>query len=149
MDEQQLIDYHTDQVTWGVDDWCYYNAAHVQIKRITDGIINEVSDGLFNMSGSNLNDFCFPVTMDIKIISDDIRFYIDSIRKIEFNGLNWPRISNQFNIYWHDMRLSKLRGDNYKYEQYAKDARKFYDDLTEELRDLKMKTINDVHLLRR
>lgn len=78
--------------TFKVNDWCYCDFKLSQILRIEDGNINSVIDG-YTTSGGNYNGRCYPVTIDIKRISEEVDTIYDMIHKLKFNSLNFPEIN--------------------------------------------------------
>lgn len=72
---------------WEIGDWCF---SEFELKQITDirkykdgNAITSVTDGMFNHSGSFLNDVCYPMDLKIKGVSDFFKSYEKKLQNID------------------------------------------------------------------
>jgi hypothetical protein len=83
-------------------DWVFNDLVLKQIKSIDDGRIRCVTDGIFELSGYDLTDRTYPLTVDIKCISDTFKYYYDMLHRSGPRGLNFPDINRWLISKWVD-----------------------------------------------
>lgn len=91
--------------------WVFNEFELKQIKRIEDGKVKEVSDGVGLLGGYDL--VCFPVTMKIKRISDNVAYYSNKLDDGDYHGLNYPDIHRWLRSRWEEM-CNNLSDENVK-----------------------------------
>ena len=78
-------------MSFNVGDWVYHDYELCQVVRIDGERVKEVTTGFFITSGYEL--MCFPLTIKIKLISDNWMYCERKIRDAEGGRrLNWPGI---------------------------------------------------------
>lgn len=83
-----------------VGDWVYCEFELGQIKRMEDGRITEFTDGAFSHSSFNLTDRCFPLSIGIKLISDEYACWSTRLHREGSNVLNYPDIHRWLVAHW-------------------------------------------------
>lgn len=88
-----------------VGEWCYHDFELCIIKKALDdgSVISEVSDGICNYSSSYLNNTCYPLTIEIKRISDSVKHWHDKLHQIKKVKLNYARIQDKLVEIWVEM----------------------------------------------
>lgn len=102
-------------------DWCFFEFELHQIKEIKEGRINEVFDGISSCGGYDLNDRCFPLTLDIKRRSDSVYYWYRKF--MDDRHLNHPELTNRLVEMWVDLcnenDKEKLQSHYTKIDQFG------------------------------
>lgn len=88
---------------WKVNDWCFCEFKLQMIKEIKEGRITEVSDGYFCMGGHDLSDRCYPLSLQSKINSENVRRWSNDFHKIKNNTINYPEIHRTLVEKWQEI----------------------------------------------
>lgn len=83
-------------------DWIFYEFNLYQIETIDPerGVLS-ITDSHFNRGGYSLTEDCFPMSLDVKYVSDNVRYYYNEIHK--FKGLNFPDIQRELVRRWKEI----------------------------------------------
>jgi hypothetical protein len=127
-----------------VGDFGYFDFNLVEVKRIENGILKEVSDGMFSTYG-NLSDGYFPVSLRIKNISEIFMKLSNKIHENHFPSLNYPDIHRYLVSQWIDA----CNTNNEKANDIIKETESFVDDTLEYCEGTKQHTINGVRIVGR
>lgn len=84
-------------------DWCFCQFKLQQIHRTDDTNITSVSDGDFSLSGSDLSGQCFPLTMEIKRISDNVYYWSNEFHKLKNLNVNHPDLHLELIRRWSEI----------------------------------------------
>jgi len=88
-------------MNWNVGDMCFFEFDLSQVKEMRGNNVTKVSNGYMNTStGGSFNDRCFPVTLEIKLISDRYSSYSTKLHKQGLAGLNFPDIHRWLVAHW-------------------------------------------------
>lgn len=82
-----------------VGDWMFCDFELMQIKEMRDERITDVTDGFVTHGGRDFNNRCFPLTMCIKIISEEFKTWRDEIRKLG-NHINMNSVDALLIDWW-------------------------------------------------
>lgn len=127
-------------------DWCYCQFKLQQIMETTDSRITEVSDGYFRTGSHDHSDECFPVTMDVKRISDDVEYWYKEFHNLKNNALNHPDLHRKLVEMWVEMCLNK--DDEKKLKELYVKLNTFGKAIVDKIHDLNYEEINGVRLFR-
>ena len=83
-------------------DWVFYEFELVQIHRTENGQVKEIADdGWFTISGQDLSSGIVPLTLENKLISNEVKSVYDDLYKTSgTQHLNWPDIHSKFVDLW-------------------------------------------------
>lgn len=127
------------------NDWCYYNYKLSQILKIEDGNITGVTDGYFT-SGGNNTDNCYPLTIDIKLISEEVNTIYNMIHNLNFKSLNFPEIHYKLVQMW------KYMCDNYNDNELIGkmyiELKDFYNKINDSVKSLREYKVLDINIYR-
>lgn len=114
---------------WKTSDWCFCEFKLQQIQEVKDNRVGEVSGGMFRLSGYDLSDRCYPLTLRGKRISDEFDMYSDKFHKLDDRSLNYPDINRWLIARWCETM------DNQNDDDYIKAKFKELSDFFCEVRD--------------
>ena len=127
-------------------EWCFCEFTLQQIKETKEDRITSVTDGFFEMSGRDLSDRCFPLTLRIKVISDNVEYHSKAFHALKNNSLNHPDLNRELISRWVDMCSTT---DD-------KELKRLYDSLSEwsnqvqrTVRDLNDISVGNINLFRK
>lgn len=130
-----------------VGDWVFCEYELSYIKELKEGRITEVSDGSCSHGSYDLSDRIFPLERFIKVISESYKHYYDELHKYDFNGLNWPDIHRWFVNHWVETCKNK-NGDKDYFRKRWDEVRDFVNGFRDNYKDMKVKTVGGVSILR-
>jgi len=133
-----------------VGDWCYNEFELKIIKNMVGEEVEEVSTGYLNLFGRFLT--CFPLTLEIKMISENFKFWEDEIRKKdkEVNAnLNWPGIHGRFVDRWEKCCEAHLANKPKEREKFYEDVEGFAKKWINKLSEEQSKEIDGIPIFRR
>jgi hypothetical protein len=81
-------------------DWVFCEYKLQRVTDVEDGRITGVSDGYMSTGGHSLNEECFSMNIDIKRISDGVKYWSDKIHGLKCGGLNHPDIHRELLRRW-------------------------------------------------
>lgn len=84
-------------------DWVFCEFVLQQVKSTADDRINGVTTGIIEMGGRDLSDRCFPLNMDIKVVSDAVAYWSKKFHAIKSNSLNHPDLHRALVDIWVEM----------------------------------------------
>jgi len=128
---------------FNVGDWCYYDFDLKQVVRIEDGRVYEVTDGYFN-HGGDINDHCFPIDLQVKVISNDVEYWYKEFHKINNNGLNIHGLIDRLTEIWVEMCENK--DNKQKLSELYDKLNNFGDQVVRKVRDISFENVDDVKL---
>jgi hypothetical protein len=130
-----------------VGDWCYYEFELHQVKETEEDRITSVSDG-FALTGSHdISNYCFPVEMEVKKISDEVSNWYKDVRKAAgISNINYPQIHRKFVDLWRN--ICENRNNDKLYEKYWDELCTFGNDLLRKLRDMGLEEVDGIRILR-
>lgn len=106
-------------MVWKVGDMCFFEFELSQVKEVKGGNVIEVSTGYIRTStGSGFNDRSFPVTLEIKLISNEYDSWSREIHKKGLRELNFPDIHRWLVAHWATTCQKPSEGDRLK-ERYG------------------------------
>ena len=88
---------------WKKNDWCFCEFKLQMIKEVKEGKPTEVSTGHICMSGSDLSDRCYPMTLQSKINSENVERISDKIHKMRNNTINYPQLNRILIEKWQEI----------------------------------------------
>jgi hypothetical protein len=133
------------KTNYKVGDWVFCEFKLQKIEGIEEDRIISVSDGFICHGGYSLNDNCFPLTLQNKVISDEIKSYSDRLHKEGSNSLNYPDIHGWLVEHWVKMCQTT---DNEALKKLYSDADNFTNAILNRCRDLRQETKNGIKIFR-
>ena len=130
-------------MTFKEGDWVFCEFELQQVKRVEDGAVREVSNGYFSLSSSDLT--CFPLTREIKRISDDVKHYSDKFHQ-EKIGLNYPDLSRALISRW--VKMCEAKDDKETFKEEQKRFLSFVDKIVEKIQKIKTEKVESFWLFR-
>lgn len=128
-----------------VGDWCFCEFELQVIERIENSNIRQVSTGFGSLSSSSLDDRCFPLTKENKLISDEFEYFSKKLHEIKVN-INMPDIHRWLVEEW--VRTCARGTDkDFVGSQYKK-LNNFYQDILRGVRDLANVSVDGVRVIR-
>lgn len=91
-------------------DWCFCEFKLQKITKTKGNRITEVSDGICCLSSNDLTDRCFPMDMEIKLISDNVLYNFKRIQYLNDCDVNTCGIYKLYISKW--IEICKYK-DNY------------------------------------
>ena len=91
------------QLKFQKEDWVFCEFKLQQIMETKENRITEVSDGMFRMSGHDISDRCFPLTLSIKRVSDTAAYWSKQFHEAKCNGLNHPDLNRALISRWAEI----------------------------------------------
>ena len=91
------------QLKFKKEDWVFCEFKLQQIMETKENRITEVSDGTFRMSGHDISDRCFPLTLSIKIVSDTTSYWSKQFHEAKCNVLNYPDLNRALISRWAEI----------------------------------------------
>ena len=86
---------------WKVKDMCFFEFELSMIVEMSDIEVTEISTGIITTStGDSFNDRCFPVTLEIKCISSEYKFWANKLHVEGLGELNYPDIHRWLVSHW-------------------------------------------------
>jgi len=135
-----------EKLKFKTGDWCFFEFKLHQIKKMEGSNISEVSSGTIRTSGSDLSDRCYPLEMNIKIISESVSFWSKRFHQ-ERIGLNHPDLHRELVRRWVELCDNKDNDDHLK-ELYEK-LSQFGNSVLQKVNDLNFEEVEGIKLLRR
>lgn len=132
-------------ITWKKGDWCFCEFVLQQIKEMNGEDITSVTDGFFNLGSSSLNDRCFPVELDIKVKSDNVKYWNDEFHKLKNNSLNYPDLNRELISRWVALCIET---DEKKLQKLYDSLSKFGSDVLRSVYRLNNESVDGVRLFR-
>lgn len=129
-----------------INDWCFCEFELQQIKRMEEGRVTEVTTGQFCMSSHDLTDRCFPITMPVKIASDNMQYWHKEFHKLSMAGLNYPDLHRRLVSMWVD--ICEESNEEILKSLYKK-LEEFGRSILNRVRDLKYEEVDGLSLFRR
>lgn len=83
-------------------DWLYFEFNLSQVKEVYKGKPSCVTNGYIRTGGSmgDLSDRCYPLDMDIKLISGAVDYWSKRFHALEHNSLNHPDLHRELVRRW-------------------------------------------------
>jgi len=129
-----------------VGNWCFCEFKLQQIKRIEDGEIMGVTDGLFE-HGGQLTDRCFPMDMKVKIISDNVMYWNNEFFKLKNNALNHPDLNWKLIDMW--VKMCHNKDNEKKLKELYEKLNAFGDAIVRKVKDFGLEEVDGVRIFRR
>lgn len=129
-----------------VGDWCFCEYELRQVKRTEEDCIREVSDGYLSLSSQDLSDRCYPLEMDVKIISDEINSWNNEFHSLKNNALNHPDLNRKLVDMW--CQLCNNRKDENKLKELYEELSKFGNAVMRKIRDMSFEEVEGIRLIR-
>jgi hypothetical protein len=131
---------------YNIGDWVYYDFELCQIKEMEDGKVYSVTTGVINTTGFDMADSIYPLSMELKVISEGVAHYSKRLHDIKGANLNFPDIHRELVRRWHQIIENKSNGGS---------GRKLWDSLSawvstieSECMGVRQKTIDSVKIFR-
>jgi hypothetical protein len=86
-----------------VGEWCFCEFELQRVKSTEDDRINGVTTGIIEMGGYDLSDRCFPISIEIKRVSDSVAYWSRQFHAIKHNGLNHPDLNRALVDRWVEL----------------------------------------------
>lgn len=125
-------------------DWVFCEFVLQQIKDTNEDRVTSVTDGFFELSGRDLSDRCFPLTVKNKRVSNEVEGWSKRFHALKGPGLNYPDLNRELIRRWVEMC-----------EADEKDLQKLYDSIGEfgrkierRVQELKYEEIEGVNIFR-
>ena len=87
---------------WKQGDWCFHEFNLCEVTKCQNGVITELSDGFFCMSGTNLNYGTFPLSKSTKVVSEAFAKLHDRLHALKAGALNHPDFKRYLVQKWVD-----------------------------------------------
>jgi len=127
-------------------EWCFCEFTLKLVKETKEDRITSVSDGYFEHGSYDLSDRCYPLTLEIKRISDEVNYWSKKFHELKNNSLNHPDLNRELISRWVEM--CEAKDDHEK-------LRKLFDSLSEfgtavitKVRDLGGEEVQGVRIFR-
>jgi len=133
------------KTTYKVGDWVFCEFKLQQIEQVEDGRIVDVSDGYFSHGAYSLNDRCFPITLQNKMLSEYVASCSDRLHKEGNNSLNYPDIHNWLVNRWVDLCKTVVEDVSQK---LRKDIGVFTNTILNRCKELREETYEGVKIFR-
>jgi hypothetical protein len=127
-----------------VGDWCFHEFELKQIEEIEDGEVTRVNSGIIGTSSSSLT--CYPLEMNIKVISWSFEKYYRKIMDLKTNSLNHPNIRREFENRWEEACETSLKGEST--EEIFSKLHTFSNQIMECVRDIPNQTVDGIQILK-
>lgn len=114
-----------------VNDWVYSDFELVQVKRMENGNVVEVTDGIFNRS-YGLGFTYFPLTLKIKRTSEEFKAWYDRLR--QYPSANIRSIHNLLETWW--VELCEVVGNTKVYNKKFKELQTHCNQLERKLQNI-------------
>jgi len=138
----------TIKTDWKENEMCFFEFKLSEIKKLDENQV-EISDGYFRIHSNKEDAFprCFPVTLNIKTISEIYSIDSDKIHKEGLPGLNYPDIHRWLVQHWS---ITCQKPDNIEFIRKRYDElEKFTDEIFEKVKEIQMfKTSYGFYLMR-
>lgn len=134
---------------WKVGHWVFCEFKLQQIMEMEDERVTSVSDGYFRLCSHSLNDRCFPLTLEVKCISDDVLYCRNRIHKEGAKDLNFPDIVRWLEMKWAEACTARNNGDKKYSNSVVEEIRKFTEDIISASEERKKVKINGVFVFDR
>jgi hypothetical protein len=128
-------------------DFIFFEFELSQIEEMKNKRITQVSTGHIQCSGQDLSYACRPLSMDIKVISDNFEYYSDKFHQSKFSHiLNYPDIHRKLVEMWTLACDTKNDDDLTK---SLDDLRSFYNKTIEMCEETRASCVNGVRVIGR
>ncbi len=128
-----------------IDDWIFYEFELYQVQNIQDSMIT-VTDGYMSTCSFNNIVKCFPVTMIIKLISDEFNTYYENFKKINLKGLDLSSIHNY--LIWLWVSCCENCNSNYTIQEYYNKLKSFEKEVLDECERVKNTKVNNINIFK-
>jgi hypothetical protein len=129
-------------------EWVWYEHKLVQIKKITEGRVTEVTDGYISSGFHDLSDDCFPMDIRAKLVSEEYDASYKKLRKEAGNlNLNYPDIHRLYVSEWKSV-MEERHDDKAIADGYAR-LRAFEKEFTDAIERSQSAQVAGVSLFRR
>lgn len=127
-------------------EWCFCEFTLQLVKKTEEDRITSVTDGYFELGSRDLTDRCFPLTINIKRISNHIEYYSKKLHEIKTGNLNHPDLNRELIRRWVEMCENS---ENNEFIQARYDANeKFYKDILNAIKNFSQAEVEGIRLLR-
>lgn len=123
-------------------DWVFHDFKLGQIHM--DKEYDEFHDGSFRTSGK-LKQWCVPLSMRVKTISDQYEYWSDRLHKEGNNSLNYPDIHNWLVNHWFETCQAELDTNEFYRKRYG-ELTEFCQGILDSCHDFNRKEINGVRI---
>lgn len=127
-------------------DWCFSEFQLKQIKKMEDGRITSVSDGSFITGSYDLTDECFPVTMEIKKVSEEFEYWRRKIHELNCNSLNHPEIHRDLVQRW--VRICEKIDDKEFVKEQLNFLESFCTEIIKTVKELREQKVGTVRIFK-
>ncbi|VVB53350.1 Uncharacterised protein [uncultured archaeon] len=129
-----------------VGDWGMHNYKLVQVKRVEDGHVHEVSDGSFCTSSNDLT--VWSLRLDIVSWARSIAWYMDKFHGMGVD-LNMPDISGHCDNLFDNGAQALLDEDKEAFVKVAEQAQKFYREVEDLSLNAKITKVQSISIFRK
>tara|TARA_R110000796_G_scaffold11198_4_gene37354 strand:+ start:3957 stop:4379 length:423 start_codon:yes stop_codon:yes gene_type:complete len=133
-------------------DWVFCEFKLQRIKKMEDGRVTGVYDGMFEHSGRDLSERCFHLDMKVKRCSDEAKSWSDKFHKLGNPGLNHPGLKNALVSKWAALcELAIAEENDFNkglFDVAWEDLHKFGTDVVNRINDLEYEKVSGVKLFR-
>ena len=126
-------------------DWCFKEYELHQVKSI-EGDRVELSDGycVSTTFDNYICGRCFPVTLEIKVISGEYKYHYQKLNEITHVNLNWPDICRKLEQLWINDCVRHENGENITYNE----LHRFVNDILKKCEGIKNESVNGISIIR-
>lgn len=125
-------------------DWVFCEFALQQIKETKGDRITSVTDGFFELSGQDISDRCFPLTVKNKRVSDEVEKWSKRFHALNGPGLNYPDLKRELIRRWVEMCEADEKDLQKLYASIGEFGRK----IEQRVQELKYEEIEGVNIFR-
>jgi hypothetical protein len=127
-------------------DWCFHEFQLKKIKEAEGGNVKSVTDGFFETSSNSLNDTCFPMTLEIKVVSDEFAFWEKRLRDEAKEIRNWPDLHRELVSRW--AITCHMADDNEHVEEKFRELADFCNTILRKCRDIGHEEVEGIRIFK-
>lgn len=131
---------------FNVGDWVFCEFKLQQVKESDNGNVKCVTDGLFSLGSSSLNDRCFELSIRAKCISDKFESWSRQIHSEGQCSLNFPGINRWLIAKWAS--ICRQQDDDEAVEAGLKETGEWVKNLLNRSKELQAETVGGICLFR-
>jgi hypothetical protein len=128
---------------WKVGDWCLFEHEVQQIKEMEGERVTSVSDGSFSLSGRDLTDRCWPMSLAGKRAADYFEHESSALHR-EGGVVNWPDLARAI-CERFDAAMAVI-DDEKRLDAVYKSAAEFFKEIRERVREQQQTVVGGVRL---